>query len=73
MSLQEINLEPKATVKERLEVVTGQLIKKAPVHIQFMVNPFLATYLHSASDEDMEANTQQALAAVKEIIAYIEG
>lgn len=73
MELTELNLEPKETVKERLEVVTGQILKKAPLHIQFMANPFLATYLHSASDEDMETNTAQALAAVEEIIAYIKG
>lgn len=67
----QMNLEPKDTMKERLEVVAGELIQSLPLHVRFLAESYMTSFLALGTDIDDEKVTE-ALDKVKDVIRYIE-
>jgi hypothetical protein len=67
----EMQLEHKDTMKERLETVAGELLQSLPMHVRFLAENYISSYLAVGTDID-EDTILTALGKVKDIIRYIE-
>lgn len=71
MLIEANQLPQRETKKERLVEVANQLLSQLPIHVKYMAEPFLQSFLQL--DQDIDDDTfKEALEKLRDVIDYVE-
>lgn len=71
MEINAATLPHHETKKERMVEVANQLLSNLPIHVKFMAEPFLQSFLQL--DQDIDDDTfKEALEKLRGVIDYVE-